>query len=59
LGADNPTFHASVGWIGCRPFVGEISVFIDNVYLSSAGNVYIENPFVKTKLPLPDTNVAD
>ena len=50
LGADNPTFHASVGWDWLPTIRGRNIGIHDNVYLSAAGAVSIENPFVKTNL---------
>ena len=49
LGADNPTFHASVGWDWLPTIRGRNIGIHDNVYLSTAGAVSIENPFVRTK----------
>jgi len=59
LGADNPTFHASIGWDWIPTIRGrEIGIWSD-VYLTTTGAVTIENPFVSTTLPLPDTSSAD
>jgi Glycosyl hydrolase 2 galactose-binding domain-like/Exo-beta-D-glucosaminidase Ig-fold domain/Glycosyl hydrolases family 2/NedA-like, galactose-binding domain len=59
LGADNPTFHASVGWDWIPTIRGRNTGIWSDVYLSESGPVTIENPFVSTKLPLPDTATAD
>jgi len=59
LGADNPTIHASVGWDWLPTIRGRNIGIQDNVFLSSASAVSIENPFVTTKLNLPDTTSAN
>jgi hypothetical protein len=59
LGADNPTFHASVGWDWIPTIRGRNIGIWNDVYLTASGPVTIENPFVRTTLPLPDTSQAD
>ncbi len=59
LGADNPTFHASVGWDWMPTIRGRNIGIWNDVYLSESGAVTIKDPFVSTDLPLPDTNSAD
>jgi hypothetical protein len=59
LGADNPTYHASVGWDWIPPVRGRNIGIWNDVYLTASGPVTIENPFVRTTLPLPDTSQAD
>jgi hypothetical protein len=59
IGADNPTFHASVGWDWIPTIRGRNTGIYNNVYLSATGPVTIENPFVSTDLHLPDTSRAD
>ena len=59
LGADNPTYHASVGWDWIPSIRGRNTGIWNDVYLSRSGPVTIENPFVTTALPLPDTSRAD
>lgn len=59
LGADNPTYHASVGWDWIPPVRGRNIGIWNDVYLTASGSVTIENPFVQTTLPLPDTTRAD
>ncbi len=59
LGADNPTYHASVGWDWIPPVRGRNIGIWSHVYLNAAGPVTIENPFIQTTLPLPDTSQAD
>jgi hypothetical protein len=59
LGADNPTFQASIGWDWIPTIRGrEIGIWND-VTLELTGAVTLENPFVDTILPLPNTNSAD
>ena len=59
LGADNPTFHSSVGWDWIPTIRGRNSGIWSDVWLSSSGPVTVDDPFVKTTLPLPDTSSAD
>jgi hypothetical protein len=59
LGADNPTFHSSVGWDWIPTIRGRNTGIWSDVWLKSSGPVTIEDPFVKTTLPLPDTSSAD
>ena len=58
LGADNPTFHASIGWDWIPTIRGRNTGIWSNVYLSESGPVTIEDPLVSAKLPLPDTTSA-
>ncbi len=46
LGADNPTYHASIGWDWIPTIRGRNTGIWNNVYLSSSGPVTIEDPFV-------------
>ena len=59
LGADNPTYHASIGWDWIPTIRGRNTGIWDDVYLTFTGPVTIEDPFVSTALPLPDTSHAD
>jgi hypothetical protein len=59
LGADNPTYHASIGWDWIPPIRGRNIGVWSNVYLTPSGPVTIDNPLVSTTLPLPDTSRAD
>ncbi len=59
LGADNPTYHASIGWDWIPTVRGRNIGIWDNVYLDTSGAVTIEDPLVRTTLPLPDTSRAD
>ena len=58
LGADNPTFHASIGWDWISTIRGRNIGIWDDVYLTSTGKVTIQDPFVQVVLPLPDTTSA-
>jgi len=58
LGADNPTFHASIGWDWIPTIRGRDTGIWNDVYLTFTGPVTIEDPFVTTDLPLPDTTTA-
>jgi beta-galactosidase/beta-glucuronidase len=59
LGADNPTYHASVGWDWIPTIRGRNIGIWNDVYLTTSGPVTIENPFIRTTLPLHDTTQAD
>ena len=59
LGADNPTIHSTIGWDWIPTVRGRSSGIIDDVYLTYTGQVTIEDPFIRTILPLPDTSYAD
>jgi hypothetical protein len=59
LGLDNPTYHASVGWDWIPTIRGRNTGIWDDVYLTFSGPVTIEDPFVTTALPLPNTSRAD
>ncbi len=59
LGADNPTYHASIGWDWIPPIRGRNTGIWAGVYVDSTGPVEIGSPLVTTTLPLPDTSRAD
>jgi hypothetical protein len=59
LGADNPTYHASIGWDWIPTIRGRNMGIWNDVYLSVSGAVTLDDPFVSTKVPLPDTSRAD
>ena len=59
LGADNPTFHATVGWDWIPTIRGRDIGIWRSVYLSESGPVTIGDPLVAADLPLPDTSSAD
>lgn len=58
LGADNPTFEASVGWDWIPTVRGRDTGIWNKVYLSVSGPVTIRDPFVWTHVPVPDTTTA-
>lgn len=58
LGADNPTFHATVGWDWISTIRGRNIGIWNDVYLTSKGKVTLQDPFVQTTLNLPDTTQA-
>ncbi|GHU76938.1 hypothetical protein FACS189414_3560 [Bacteroidia bacterium] len=59
LGADNPTFHSTVGWDWIPTIRGRDIGIWNDVFLAHTGTVTIEDPFVRTELPLPDTTSAN
>ena len=59
LGSDNPTYHATVGWDWIPTMRGRDIGIWGDVFLAVTDAVTIENPFVSTKLPLPDISSAD
>lgn len=59
LGADNPTYHASIGWDWIPTIRGRNTGIWNDTYLTSTGPVTVEDPFVATILALPDTSRAD
>ena len=59
LGADNPTYHASIGWDWIPTVRGRNIGIWNDVHLQTTGPVTIENPSVRASLPLPDTSYAD
>ena len=58
LGADNPTMHPTIGWDWIPVLPGRNMGIYDDVWLYGTGTVTIEDPFVRTELPLPDTTRA-
>ena len=59
LGADNPTYHASIGWDWIPTIRGRNTGIWAEIELATTGSVTLEDPLVSTVLPLPDTSVAD
>ena len=59
LGGDNPTVYASIGWDWVPTVRGRNAGILDDVYLLNSGPVTVEDPFVRSILPLPDTTYAD
>jgi len=58
LGADNPTYHASIGWDWIPTIRGRNTGIWGDVFVTVTGAVTVENPYVTTTLPLPDTSSA-
>lgn len=59
LGLDNPTYHASIGWDWIPTIRGRNTGIWKDVYLSVSGAATLENPYISTTLPLPQTSTAD
>jgi hypothetical protein len=59
LGADDPTYHASIGWDWIPTVRGRNIGIWNDVYLTTSGPVTLEDPYVRTTLPLPHTTQAD
>ena len=58
-GADNPTYHSSIGWDWIPTIRGRNTGIWGDVYVETTGAVTLENPFVHSTLPLPNTASAD
>ena len=58
LGGDNPTMHATIGWDWIPSVRGRNIGIYDKVYIRYTGNVTVDDPFVRTEIPLPDTTRA-
>lgn len=50
LGADNPTFHASVGWDWITSVRGREAGIWNEVWLSASDMITLSDPYVKTEL---------
>jgi beta-galactosidase/beta-glucuronidase len=59
LGADNPTFHSTIGWDWIPTIRGRDTGLWNKVFLTATGPVTLEDPFVLSTLPLPDTSTAE
>ncbi len=59
LGADNPTYHASVGWDWISTIRGRNTGVWGDVTLQTTGAATLEDPLVSSVLPLPDVSHAD
>jgi hypothetical protein len=59
LGADNPTYHASIGWDWIPTIRGRNTGIWAEITLAPTGMVTLEDPLVTSVLPLPDTSHAD
>ncbi len=55
LGADNPTFHATIGWDWISTIRGRDIGIWDDVYLTAASDVTVSDPVVTTTLAESDT----
>lgn len=55
LGADNPTFHATIGWDWISTIRGRNIGIWNDVYLTREEAVTLRDPLVTTTLNLPDT----
>lgn len=58
LGADNPTFHPSIGWDWIPTVRGRNIGIWDNVYLKAEGAVSVDDGYVTTRLADGKVNVA-
>ncbi|MDD6471521.1 MAG: discoidin domain-containing protein [Bacteroidales bacterium] len=55
LGADNPTFHATIGWDWITSTRGRNVGIWNDVFLTAKGDVVLEDPALLVRLNLPDT----
>ncbi len=55
LGADNPTFHATIGWDWISTIRGRDIGIWDDVFLTAASDVTVSDPVVTTRLGDSDT----
>ena len=58
LGADNPTFHASIGWDWIPTIRGRNTGIWNNVFLTTTGPVTIEDPFVNSTVTSGSADVT-
>ncbi|HLY16874.1 MAG TPA: discoidin domain-containing protein [Bryobacteraceae bacterium] len=58
LGADNPTYHASVGWDWIPTIRGRNTGIWNNVYLTTNGSVTVDDPSVGSALQKESADVA-
>jgi hypothetical protein len=59
LGLDSPTFVSSIGWNWVPTIPGRNIGIWNNVHFETTGDVVLEDPWVSTKLPLPDLRTAE
>ena len=59
LGADNPTFHSTIGWDWIPTIRGRDTGIWNKVFLTATGPVTVEDPFVRSTMALPDTSRAE
>ncbi len=55
LGADNPTFHATIGWDWISTIRGRDIGIWDDVYLTASRDVTVSDPIITTTLAESDT----
>jgi GT2 family glycosyltransferase len=55
LGADNPTFHASVGWDWIPTVRGRETGIWNDIFLTAENAVTLHDPLISARLNLPDT----
>ena len=58
LGADNPTFHPTIGWDWITSTPGRCMGIWNDVYLTQDNGLRLDDPCVTTELNLPDTLVT-
>ena len=58
LGADNPTFHASIGWDWIPTMRGRNIGIWRDVCFNTSGDVTVADPLVQTVLDLPNASVT-
>lgn len=58
LGADNPTFHATIGWDWIPTMRGRNIGIWNDVFLTTTGKVTVQDPYVQTQFALSDTTQA-
>ena len=58
LGADNPTFHATIGWDWIPTMRGRNIGIWNDVFLTTTGKVTVQDPYVQTQFALLDTTQA-
>ena len=59
LGSDNPTYHASIGWDWIPTIRGRNTGVWADVSIETTGAVTLEDPLVRSVLPLPDVSRAE
>lgn len=56
---DGPTFLSTIGWDWIPGIRDRDAGIWQKVFLSATGAVTLRDPYIRTKLPLPQTNSAD
>jgi beta-galactosidase/beta-glucuronidase len=59
IGLDSPTFVSSIGWNWLPTIRGRNAGIWNHVVIASTGSLSLADPWVTTRLPLPDTSRAD